>query len=159
MFIVRVNLVINQPKIQPISLFGKEMMDMDGLLVKQFNAKLVPNQTVHLSTKSWPIILAVHDKVFNYSDYDVPYGYMFHGYDAVIQKCVECNCEFDASKGMGHEYLPEMPIESVRGSLEVLFCRDCFKERRKYHNEYKPIPKEKLARYFPEHSAIFLASS
>lgn len=101
----------------------------------------------------------MHDKVFRYKDYDVPYGYIFRGYDVIPRKCVECACEFDASKGMGHEYLPEEPINYARGPLEILFCRECYRERRKQHKENTPIAKEKLALYFPAHSTIFSSSS
>lgn len=101
----------------------------------------------------------MHDKKFGYTDYDVPYGYIFCGPGVVLSKCVECACEFDASEVMEHEYLPEIPIEGVRGSLEVLFCRDCYRERRKQHKEDTPIDNEKLALYFPAHSTVFSISS
>lgn len=72
-----------------------------------------------------------HDKVFGLSDWDVPFCWRFPAREAL---CYACYRLFDSSTAHGSEYLPEA-MWSGRNDTSLLFCRDCYIERRRNHTD------------------------
>ena len=107
-----------------------------------------------------------HDKIFGISDWDVPFCWRFPACDAL---CYACYRLFDSSEGHGSEYLPE-EMWSGRNDTSLLFCRDCYIERRRNHTDIQlqlaalkddalRVEKESISSYFAEAPGGLLPTS
>ena len=74
-----------------------------------------------------------HDKIFGLSDWDVPFARWYNTYQQAL--CFACNSAFDPETEHGSEYLPEEMWDRAACNTSLLFCRECYIERRRAHTD------------------------